>query len=285
MTLMIIIILIYLVLKNFSPCQPTLIQTTLRQTTPRQTRNGKTGLPKLRQKGAVWTYHLDYEKVKCHWKIYVSLWLIFLGDYFETFNGSHWSGHTTPTPSTPGSCSNSVEDGHFEEFPRSTTSPTRDLLCLDAHEEMIGSSFGYTNSVTPVSDQSAQQSILADSHVDLLFHRGDNIYDPAMLRDTCSQASFAVTIPDFELESHTDQLSTANLWFGTNRTRDLEAHSSSNRTTSSVSTTLSQTSHPDNIAQQQGSKSGLCNLQVDTFTDSEEGHFLIGQANSKGVWS
>ncbi|KAJ5283296.1 hypothetical protein N7505_001276 [Penicillium chrysogenum] len=207
------------------------------------------------------------------------------GDYFETLNGSHLSIHAIPTPSAPGSCSDSVIDGLFEEFPTSTSGPTEGLLGLDANEEMVGSRVGYANSSPLTSNHSAQQSILPQSHVDLLFHRGDNIPDTALLRDARSRTSAAVTIPDFELETRADQLSTTNLCFAMNGTLDLESNSSSNIATSSASTTLSQTFSPDNIAQQQGSKSGLCNLQVDTVhTDSEESHSRIGQIYSKNVY-
>ncbi|KAJ6133116.1 hypothetical protein N7471_008331 [Penicillium samsonianum] len=206
------------------------------------------------------------------------------GDYFETLNGSHWSIHAIPTPSAPGSCSDSVMDGLFEEFPTSTSSPTEGLLDIDANEEMVGSRVGYANPSPLTSNHSAQQSILPQSHVDLLFHRGGNIPDTALPRDPRSRTSAAVTIPDFELETRADQPSTANLCFAMNGTLDLESNSSSNMATSSASTTLRRTFSPNNIAQQQGSKSGLCNLQVNTVhTDSEESHSRMGQIYSKNL--
>ncbi|KAI2734352.1 hypothetical protein DTO013F2_10327 [Penicillium roqueforti] len=113
------------------------------------------------------------------------------GDDFETFNGSHWSIHATPAPSAPGSCSNPMLDGLFEELPTSTSSPTQDLLGIDGHEEMVGSRIGCANRSALTSNHSTQQSILPHSHVDLLLHQGDSIPDPVMLRDTRSRTSSA----------------------------------------------------------------------------------------------
>ncbi|KAJ6159176.1 hypothetical protein N7485_012002 [Penicillium canescens] len=199
------------------------------------------------------------------------------GHYFGISNGSHWSNHATPAPSEPGS--DSVMGGLFEEFPTSTSSPAEVSLDIDASEEMVGSRVGDAN----CSNHSAQQSIIPQSHVDLLFHRGDNIPGIALPRDAGSRTSSAVIISDFESESRADQLSTADLGLRMNGTLDLESNSSSNMATLSASTTPSQTFSPNNITQQQGSKFGLCNLQVETHTDSEEIHSQRGQTYSKNV--
>ncbi|OQD91704.1 hypothetical protein PENVUL_c267G08487, partial [Penicillium vulpinum] len=54
--------------------------------------------------------------------------------------------------------------------------------------------------------------------------------------------------------------------------------------TSPASTTLSQKFSPNNTTQQQGSKSGLSNLQVDTVhIDNEEIHSCMGKTYSKNV--
>ncbi|KAJ5967162.1 hypothetical protein N7501_003410 [Penicillium viridicatum] len=183
------------------------------------------------------------------------------GDYFGTFTGSI---HATPAPSAPNSCSDYIIDGLFEDLPTCTSSPTEGSLGIDAHEEMIDSRVGDANCSPLTSNHSALPDIV-------------------LPRDARSRTSSTVTMPDFELENRTDQLSAANLCFGVNGTLDLESNSSSNMATSSASATPSQTFSPNNITQQR-SKSVLCNLQVDTVhIDSEESHSRMGKTCSKNM--
>ncbi|OQD90374.1 hypothetical protein PENVUL_c293G06401, partial [Penicillium vulpinum] len=66
-----------------TPIHTTPIHTTPIHTTPNKKR--KNGSPETSSKRHCWAVSSDSPE----------------GDYFETFNGSHWSIHTTPAPSAP----------------------------------------------------------------------------------------------------------------------------------------------------------------------------------------